>query len=101
MKRTRTPIPPIFQGPGSRSRWHWTATMEINSSGYVHRMHVTAARTDDDGNPVVGTAQGEVPPFIDVHEVLELLATEAMLASTEPTLWDGAPARVVDVSTRL
>lgn len=101
MKRTRTPIPPIFQGPGGTSNWHWTATMEIGPSGYVTSMHVVARRKVGPDDVMIGTAFGEVPPFVDVHEVLELVATEAMLASTEPTLWDNPPHRHVDVSSTL
>lgn len=101
MKRTRTPIPPLFQGPGGpRSPWSWIVTMKVAPSGYVGEIHVIATRTDGP-ELIQGSATGHVPPFVDVHEVIELLATEAMLVSMEPTLWDQVPHRYLDVSSCL
>jgi hypothetical protein len=75
--------------------------MEVASSGYVTEMHVEARHGAGTPDIMVGTARGAVPPFVDVHEVIELLATEAMLAATEVTLWGPSPTRHIDVSTCL
>ncbi len=101
MKRTKTPIPPLFEGKGTpNGHWSWTVTMKLAPSGYCQSMHVIAMRSQP-GGVIAGSAEGDVPPFVDTHEVMELLALEAMLAAEEPTLWEERPHRYIDVSTSL
>lgn len=85
-RKSRTPQAPLFTLTRPlKSSWKWQATYSIASSGYVTSMHVTAS-TYWNHQDVVGTAYCDVALGDDVSEVLEYLATEAMLAATEPDL---------------
>ncbi len=97
MRANRTINRPMFEGIShSRQQWTWTVTMKIGSSGYCREMHVIASTGEGD-TLCQGTAYGDVPPFCDVHRAMEVLATEAMLAAGEPTLWDRYPSHEIDL----
>lgn len=78
--------------------WTWSITMQVSSSGYTNRCHVTAIRGQGD-DELVGSAWAHVGLQHDVSKVIEELAVEAMMAACEPLL-DGSPGtRFVVVST--
>lgn len=97
----RTINRPLFEGKiTSRRAWRWQVLIDIGSAGYATRMHVTAITGADD-TMSQGIAYGDIPPFVDVHEVMELLATEAMLAASQQELFSEVPRVAVNVTAAL
>lgn len=90
MRNRRTPQRPILHiNRPVGNAWKWTVAYEIGSSGYAHRVHVTALRDDPTG-PMVGAAWCDIKVHDDLSQAIEDLAVEAMLAACEPQL-DGSP----------
>lgn len=101
MRNRRTPERPLFEvlRPNG-AEWSWHVSYMVASSGYPTKCHVTAMRTAGE-EELLGTASCAVSLYDDLREVIECLATEAMLAACQPTLGGETPHRNVIFTSHL